>query len=136
SDNGYIAIGKARPDMGGSTNKMWIIKVDSMGCDTPGCATGTFIHEFSPSGGGWGEELKVWPNPTTGKFEVWSSRFEGEGNKIIRIYNSQGFKVEEIDVPDDKETLTIDVHGWKKGIYFLRLLINGEERGSKKIIVN
>ena len=70
SDNGYITIGKARPDQGGSTNKMWIIKVDSMGCDTPGCITTVINEEIFANVKG---KLRVWPNPTKNKFEVRSS---------------------------------------------------------------
>ena len=57
-DNGYVAIGQARPDM--DNNKMWVIKVDSMGCDTPGCATGVQVFELPENGLG---ELRIWPNP-------------------------------------------------------------------------
>jgi len=136
SDNGYIAIGKARPDGGGQTNKMWIVKVDSMGCDTPGCATGTFVHEFSPYVRGWGEDLKVFPNPVNKKLKVKSLKLKVTGTKIIRIYNSQGLKVEEIKIPDRKESITINVQSWPKGIYFMQLVIDGVAVGSKKIIKN
>ncbi|MCD4731921.1 MAG: T9SS type A sorting domain-containing protein [Bacteroidales bacterium] len=134
SDKGYIAIGKARPDQGGSTNKMWIVKVDSMGCDTPGCIT-TVIPELSPSVRGQGE-VKVWPNPTNSKFEVRSLKFEVAGNKIIRVYNSQGLKVEDIEVPKGKETIVVNVQGWTKGMYFVQLVVDGEAVGSEKIIRN
>jgi hypothetical protein len=133
SDNGYIAIGKARPDMG--TNNMWIVKVDSMGCDTAGCATGTFVVELSPSGGGWGEELKVWPNPANEMFNVQSSIFEDKGARVLNIYNSHGVKVEEIKIPAGKETVTVNVQGWESGIYYLRMTASGMNLGSGKVIV-
>jgi hypothetical protein len=135
SDNGYIAIGKARPDMGGSSNNMWIVKVDSMGCDTAGCDTGTFVVELSPSGGGWGEELKVWPNPANEMFNVQSSIFEDKGARVLNIYNSQGVKVEEIKIPAGKETVTVNVQGWESGIYYLRMTASGMNLGSGKVIV-
>jgi len=134
SDDGYIAIGKARPDGGGQTNKMWIVKVDSMGCDTPGCATGTFVHEFSPFGGGWGEDIKVWPNPVSDKLNVKSYELKVNGKRVIRVYNSQGLKVKEINVPDDIETLTVDVSGYNQGLYYLQYLLNGQPVGIAKII--
>jgi hypothetical protein len=121
-----------------------VIKVDSMGCDTPGCATGTFIRELSPSGGGQGE-VRVWPNPTNGKFEVRfsfadaseknSSEFEVKGEKVIRIYNSQGIKVEEVKVPEGIDTCTFNAEGWTRGIYFLIVEFSGQLIGSAKIVV-
>ncbi|MEZ5147725.1 MAG: hypothetical protein R2759_11805 [Bacteroidales bacterium] len=93
TDNGFIAIGQARSDIDGN-NKMWIVKVDSMGCDTPGCATGTQVFELPSIAS---NRLIVWPNPTNGKFEVRCSQFE-VGQKIIKVYNSQGIKVDEIKI--------------------------------------
>ncbi len=119
SDNGYIAIGKARPDMGGSNNKMWVLKVDSMGCDTPGCFTTGISEEWFVKSEG---ELRVWPNPTTNKFEVRSSEFEVGGKKIIRLYNSQGLKVEEIKVPDGVESMEVDVSKYTSGLYYLQYI--------------
>ncbi len=128
SDNGYIAIGKARPDGGGQTNKMWIIKVDRRGCDTPGCFT-TNVPELSPSMRGQGEELSIWPNPTTGKFSIQSSGFSRRdaygrvgGTKVIRVYNSQGLKVEEIEVPYGVESLEVDVSKYSNGLYYLQYI--------------
>jgi hypothetical protein len=40
-DDGYVCIG--RSNEGFTQANMWVLKVDNMGCDTPGCATGTFV---------------------------------------------------------------------------------------------
>ena len=134
-DNGYIAIGKARPDQGGSTNKMWIVKVDSMGCDTPGCFTTVISEELIVNSEG---KIKVWPNPTTGLVTLSLSKCEPIAGQAtyIRVYNSQGLKVEEIEVPKGKETIVVNVQGWTKGMYFVQLVIDGEAVGSEKIIRN
>ena len=143
TDNGYIAIGKARPDQGGSTNKMWIMKVDSMGCDTPGCATGVQVFEFPAF---VRNELKVWPNPVKDILNIEYLRPDvhpfGQGTTIsdlrseITVYDIFGRKVKEIYVPQNKQTITVDVGNWERGMYFMRLLIDGEEKGSTKVIVN
>ncbi len=132
TDNGYIAIGKARPDMGGN-NKMWIVKVDSMGCDTPGCATGVQVFELPANGM---EKLKVWPNPTNSKFEVRSLKFEVAGNKIIRIYNSQGVKVEEIKIPEGIESMEVDVSKYTNGLYYLQYIHSNKILETVKFIKN
>ncbi len=134
SDNGFAACGQVFGPTTNYTQHAWVVKVDSMGCDTPGCATGTFIHEISPSGGGWGE-VKVWPNPAKNQFSVYSLKFRVEGEKVIMIYNSQGLKVEEIKVPDGKETITVNVKGWQKGMYFVQLVVGGESTANTKVII-
>jgi len=142
SDNGYIAIGKARPDQGGSTNKMWIIKVDSMGCDTPGCFT-TVVPEFSPSGGGQGEVL-IWPNPAKGQVTLSLSSIgmplaevceaKTRKAKYIRIYNSQGLKVKEITIPENIESVQIDISKHNAGLFYLQYLQNGQVTATAKFI--
>jgi len=134
SDNGYIAIGKARPDMGGN-NKMWIVKVDSMGCDTPGCITTVISEEWMVKGE---QGLRVWPNPAKDMVTLSLSKCEaGAGKeKMIRVFNSHGLKVEEIEVPDGLEALTIDVSGYNRGLYFLKLIINGKAIANQKVIIH
>ncbi len=140
NDNGYIAIGKARPDMG--TNKMWVIKVDSVGCDTPGCATGTFVRELPPIEAGNNGALRVWPNPTNSKVTlspefIEVSKCEPENNsRTIRIYNSQGLKIEEIKVPKQSKSIEVDASLYKSGLYYLQLISDEKVIGTTKFIKN
>jgi len=133
NDNGFAACGQVFGPTTGYIQHAWVIKVDSLGCDTPGCATGTNVFELTAI---VGDKLKVWPNPVKEKFQVTGFRFQVSCNKIIRVYNSQGLKVEEVEVPEGKETITVDVGGWRRGLYFVRLIVNGEEHESTKIVVN
>jgi hypothetical protein len=126
SDNGYIAIGKARPDEGGSTNKMWVVKVDSMGCDTPWCFTTVINEEIFVNST---KRLKVWPNPTKGMLKVsgFGSIKSISGNRssvrqTIKIYNSQGLKVDEIQIPKNVSYLEVDVSKFTNGIYYIQYI--------------
>jgi hypothetical protein len=139
SDNGYIAIGKARPDMGGNNN-MWIVKTDSLGCDTPGCFTTVISEAWILKEKG---NLRVWPNPANGKFSVQclpagqaGSEFWVGGTKMIRVYNSQGLKVEEIIIPEPDETISLKVESWPKGMYFLQLIVSGKVIANQKVIIH
>jgi len=141
ADNGFIAIGKACPADSGATTKMWIVKVDSMGCDTPGCATGGQVFDILA---GDQQGLWVWPNPASGAFNV--QGFHPPGNQplagkfklsvpqTIRVYNSQGIKVEEITIPAHTESISLDATGWNRGLYFVRVECGGEVRSSKLIV--
>ncbi|MCB2220327.1 MAG: T9SS type A sorting domain-containing protein [Bacteroidetes bacterium] len=131
SDNGYITVGKANVEFG--TEQMWVLKLDSMGCDTPGCALGTNIFD-APATNTQG--LMVWPNPTSGQFSVLSSEFSVGDNKIIRVYDTHGINVYEIEVPAGNATISIEASGWTSGLYYLQYLMDGEVVGSAKIIRN
>jgi hypothetical protein len=93
------------------------------------------VRQISPSGGGRGEELTVWPNPASKNLEVKSYGFKETGEKIIRVYNLQGIKVEEIKIAKITESLNMNVQAWKPGLYFLHLSINGKAVSSTKIVV-
>lgn len=133
SDNGYIAIGQSNEAF--TQSNMWVIKLDSMGCDTPGCATGVFVDEFSPSRGGWGEVLTVFPNPTNEDINIKGWEQYTKGVKLISVFDIYGRKVKEITIPKNNKSLSIDVQSWPPGLYFLRLAINGKAVGNGKVVV-
>jgi len=135
TDNGYIAIGKARPDGGGSTNKMWIVKVDSMGCDTPGCATGVQVFEMPYL---FNNELTIWPNPASDwlniEFSSVETAWKTGSAKLIRIYDAQGVKVKEITVPEDIDQHTVNVSGFNRGLYYLQYIHSNKIINTAKFI--
>ncbi len=131
-DNGYIAIGQAYPDMPGTSQKMWIVKVDSMGCDTAGCATGTQVFELPAESR---KELLVWPNPTSGSVTLSLSKCEAKGPKTIRVFNAQGMKIDEIEIPAHTESISLDAARWNRGLYFLWVTC-GDMVYSAKLVVN
>lgn len=81
-----------------------------------------------------GAALFISPNPTSGKFEVRSSKFEVSIPKIISIYNLQGIKMEETRLNGKLQNISMNAEGWPAGIYFLRLECNGESLFSKLIV--
>ena len=54
----------------------------------------------------------------------------------MRIYNSQGLKVEEIEVPDNIESIEVDVSKYTNGLYFLQYIHYNQIVESVKIIKN
>jgi len=129
SDNGYIAVGKARPDQGGSTNKMWIVKVDSMGCDTPGCATGTFIYNLPAKE--TREHFKIYPNPAKDYIivELLTGNVSGA---TIRLFDNQGRPVRIVKMPGKQQHYVMSLKSLHTGIYYLKVDMNGKTLKSKK----
>ncbi len=133
SDNGYIATGQAHPDM--DNNKLWIVKVDSLGCDTPGCATGVQVFDWPEYRNGF---LDIWPNPASGVVTLSLSKCDGVEKQgiIIKIYNSQGSKVKEIRVLENVESLQVNVSAYSNGLYYLQYIQSNQVMGTIKFIKN
>ncbi len=136
SDNGFAACGEVSGEVTNNMQHAWVIKVDSMGCDTPGCATGVFIEELFPYVRDQGEELRLWPNPAKDQVTLSLSKCAASREKagIISIYDPQGIKVEEIKIPKNTESLEVDVSKYHQGIYYLQYVRSGKIIGTVKFI--
>jgi hypothetical protein len=62
--------------------------------------------------------------------------FEVAGNKIIRVYNSQGLKVEEIKIPKGIESMEVDVSKYTNGLYYLQYIHANKILETVKFIKN
>lgn len=73
--------------------------------------------------------ISVYPNPSEGIFTI---DLEDMENAQIEIYSVFGQKVKTINQKQTKETL--DLTGFSKGIYWLKITSNGVEKRSKIIL--
>ena len=96
------------------------------------------INDNTMAGG-----LKTYPNPTTDKLQLSglaviraSSKFQVNGTNLIRVYSSQGIKVEEFEISNNINTLTIDVSSYKSGLYYMLILNSDEVVKTCKFIKN
>jgi hypothetical protein len=133
SDGGLIACGDIHPHPPDTGNQdAWVIKLDSIGCDTPGCDTTVAIPEivYKNTEG----ELYIYPNPARYKFQVTSSRFHVEPC-IIEFYDIFGRKVKEIKVAKGQNEIIVDVSKWNRGIYIAVLWQNGKLIAKEKFMI-
>jgi len=122
SDNGFIACGyvqPAPPDTG--TNDTWVIKVDSIGCESPtNCWVG--INELHENSSFYSGSIKVYPNPAT---EVVNFEFS-EPIKMeeteITITNLMGITIYNVQIIDPKAYYEIDISSWPTGMYVARVV--------------
>ncbi len=135
-DNGYLACGVVyphQPDTGSQDG--WVIKVDSLGCVSPGDCWVGIGQTRAPAK----REMSVFPNPATDKVRVqFGMRNEELGiNEELRIivYDVFGREVEEIKIPNGKDEITLDVSAWPKGMYIIRLVYNNETIAGRKLVV-
>ncbi len=84
SDNGFVAIGDAStiypPN---NENKIWVLKVDSIGCEFPNCWVGIEEHGVMEAGGHGG--MEIFPNPASGEIHVRLNMDDGRFNNHLTL---------------------------------------------------
>ncbi|MCU0371091.1 MAG: T9SS type A sorting domain-containing protein [Bacteroidales bacterium] len=91
TDGGFIVTGQAfmayPPN---SLQKIWLLKVDSLGCDTAGCDTTVGVEEHEGMEA-WGHgNIKVWPNPCREMLNVKGLMLNEGGKFELIIYDIFG----------------------------------------------
>jgi len=71
-------------------------------------------------------ETKLYPNPTTGQFNV-----EGANVAKVEVYNLVGQKVHEAE----GQVVNIDAANWNKGIYLVNIIEQNGAVATKKLVV-
>ena len=125
NDGGYIAVGFEVGSTCTSGQDMWVVKMDSLGCDVPGCQN-VGIPQLPISD----VRIKVYPNPARGEFTV-------EGNyelpAVFELYDLTGRRVRGFIVSGSE--FKVDVQGWKMGLYLYRLVDSGGGVSTGKVVI-
>lgn len=83
-----------------------------------------------------GEELRVYPNPSKGKFAVSITNYELGITNRIEIYNMMGEKVYDAMLKRVQHDNTIDLSGQPAGIYMYRVITEtGKPVGEGKLVI-
>ena len=123
-DGGYVMVGKT--DTWDSPDFAWVIKVDSFGCDTPGCNSVGIIEPKMPFKN---EALVIYPNPATLEIHIDIRSFDfvqemyskPEIRYSIFIYDMFGRKQDEVQMPEGQNGVRLDVSDYPVGIYIVAL---------------
>jgi hypothetical protein len=115
-DGGYAMVGQVSNWTEPQT--AWVIKVDSLGCDTPGCSTGVGIYD-GPSLMPHATRLYIYPNPAISEIQVRFSILDFRSS--IFIYDLYGRKQDEIIIPKGQEQTSIDVSDYPSGVFIVVL---------------
>lgn len=97
-------------------------------------------------------QMNIFPNPTKGKLTVILPKYilvrdntppiKSETiyhqwkSTILYAYDLNGNQVFQKEIPMNEPQLELHVSGWAKGMYFFKLVYNGNSVDEKKIIVN
>ena len=80
-------------------------------------------------------KLEIYPNPATDRIYIQCPVSMVSGEHTISIIDIYGKKVKELYLPSTLSNITIDIQTWNKGLYFISLIVNGENVSSAKVLV-
>ena len=126
-DGGYICAGFTFTGASGNQDA-WLVKLDSLGCDSLGCASyvGLFenanVHQ---------EEVKLWPNPAIDAITI-SFDYTYAGFLSWNLYNTEG-KIIKTGKEFFQKSFMVNTNELPPGIYLLQLETDGG-RITKKFI--
>jgi hypothetical protein len=125
SDNGLLACGYVYPVYPDTGNQdAWVIKLDSIGCDSAGCDTTVGVKEHGGREAWEHGGMELWPNPCRGMLNVECLMLNEGRDYNLSIYNIFGREVQKIKVQDGQEKVLVNIEGYPLGVY-LAILKNG-----------
>jgi hypothetical protein len=117
-DGGFLAVGYYYPipPPAGTGSRPWIVKMDSLGCDTPGCHL-IGISELEIRN----EKLEIFPNPFGAEMQV--ELPEEFGGGMLVMYDMQGRRVVEADAPAGyaQGSFTVQTGHLMPGVYLVEI---------------
>jgi len=138
SDHGFVAIGDAStiypPN---NENKIWVLKVDSAGCEIPNCWVG--VEEDGKTIGredGKVRGLEIWPNPASGIVDCRWPMVDFRGDCSLMIYDMYGREILKVPVPENEREIQLDVSSLALGLYLVVLKDGSDIVSSTKMVVS
>jgi len=114
---------------------MWIMRLDSLGCDTPEC--NPFVGVIKPGIMKEGH-IRLSPNPANQFVEITIPEEYKSGNFLIpevRFYDLNGKLVQETIPDNDGISYRCNTNNLKPGIYFVQLIDRNCIIGSNKLLI-
>jgi len=129
TDGGFVACGYFINYYQPFPQSGWLVKTDSMGCDTPGC----WIVGLKEPQIAWDvEEVSVYPNPASDFISI-ELNFPFTESLDFELINCFGRKVKEVKLT--KPSTTVSIAETKSGMYFYRVMSRDQVIGKGKVLV-
>ena len=139
SDRGLIACGqssRAEPGPDG-IQRMWILKLDSAGCEEAGCDSTVGVKEehgeMEARGHGG---MVLWPNPASGIVDCRWPMVAGRGDCSLIIFDMYGREMMKISVPENEREIQFDVGNFPRGLYLVVFRNGSIIIGSSKLVIS
>ncbi|MDG1477233.1 MAG: T9SS type A sorting domain-containing protein, partial [Vicingaceae bacterium] len=124
-DKGFVICGDILNTNIGEKS-MWVLKLDSNGCEIPNCTLGVTESIVNEDG------LLVYPNPSSGIINFKLPEIINSNNTQLVIFDITGKVM--LNTSFNTNSKQLDVSSYPKGIYFYQLT-TGEERYKGKVVV-
>lgn len=111
NDGGYYGVGQAQEF--GHSQRAWIIKVDSIGCDTPDCNTVGVPKPIVNN-----NSVSIYPNPANQFINI-EQIYNANSTSICSIYNLYGIKLSEYTIPRFQTKLKVPLSNYPSGVYLI-----------------
>jgi len=136
SDGGLILTGETNGPAPPNSHRLWLVKLDSMGCLVPGCHT-VGVQEFESQ---LQSALNLSPNPAGERVQVSLALPEGyrlEGAVQALLLDAQGREVLREQLPTNTTEVRgqLDVSGLPSGLYYLHLRDAAKWLAGGKVVV-
>jgi len=137
SDGGFILTGQTHGLSPPNPVRLWLVKLDSMGCLVPGCHT-VGVEEFESQ---LQSALQVSPNPANEYVKVTLTLPEGyrlDGAVQAIVVDAQGKEVlrQQANVAINELRGTLDVRGLSAGLYYVHLRDAEKWLAGGKVVVS
>ncbi len=132
-DEGFIATGVSSYPEQGISQSFWIVKMDSLGCDSLECNPYVGIKKTRDS---QKTGFNIFPNPSKEFFTIIFPKDISSWKQInMEIYNTFGKQVMLKQFNRSQNQKVIETKGLKPGIYFIRFSIEGKTIETLKIAI-
>lgn len=112
------------------TQDAWVLKVDSMGCDTAGCHL-VGINELKPEN----MEFVVYPNPANDLINILICSGKSYSQIELALYDISGRKLLEKTLSNLSDNI-LNLENYSTGMYFLQFFRQGKIISHQKLIIN
>lgn len=131
SDGGFIITGQYN-HIGQPYQNLWLVKTDSLGCDSVICSYITDIKEIKSIASGF----KVFPNPNSGNFKILlDENNQSEKSVTVSISNLLGQVVYTKTINSDTHSeMEININNLK-GVYIITITQSNKNIGQSKLII-
>jgi hypothetical protein len=117
-DGGFLAVGWQWHNNGGLFyQNAWLVKMDSMGCDTAGCDIYDAINQpqIRPQ-----INMKLYPNPASDYFRISADAVEQLHHLRLCIYDMQGRIIRQMEF-DNNADILVNIRDIQSGVYIVAL---------------
>lgn len=119
ADNGFVMCGEAyAPFTPFQKQHMWVLKVDSFGCDTPGCQTASIKEPIQSV-----EKLDIYPVPAHSFITIQLP--QQQINATLELWSTEGRLLRQEEIAVGISEYSVNLEGFSPGVYMV-LLRKGE----------